>query len=444
MRLDEAATVILAAVQERAVHRKEDILYSFLAPRIDEIGEFLSLLYGKPLLKPEHIMSALHRSVGMFPEEFELVDNEALVPALASESPNESEESMTIPEALDVVQALADMKNPPDIRAVFKRMGRNDALVLWNRAMGEKPLIPRTRIIRTFGHRLENYSAERIRSACAVEELATVLRRAQRGNLPEKFSIEPGYCFKGPSYRQWQYWTKPFDDTYYEILTGNRYIAHITQGRPYVFDWSCSRVRGITPKIDMSVDCVVEIDQNGEVMTWLHTTDDPDLWQQPHKERSVSPQRVKDSDHMRLLAQNLEKGERLRLIDGSRPFFHSQHVGGFVMPRRVFELPLLITGARLQKNEEWVELRIEALDGFDPSPVGIANVKKESLPTLPAFTHIPRVWTDISPPLIGQFHALRVEHGKLHGAYLVRMDTSLGFSDALQLSEILEREHGPE
>ncbi len=147
---------------------------------------------------------------------------------------------------------------------------------------------------------------------------------------------------------------------------------------------------------------------------------------------------------MRLLAQNLERGERLRLIDGNRPFFHSQHVGGFVMPRRVFELPLLITGARLQKNEEWVELRIEALDGFDPSPVGIANVKKESLPTLPAFTHIPRVWTDISPPLIGQFHALRVEHGKLHGAYLVRMDTSLGFSDALQLSEILEREHGPE
>ena len=446
VRLDEAASTILAAITADSARETEKILFDFLSENIDEVSEFVSLLYGKYILRPEHIMSALHRSIGMFPEEFELVDGEPLVPSLASESPPEVEGSMSIPEALDLVAALKDMQSPPDIRAVFKKMGRPDALVLWNRALGEKPLIPKYRMTRAFAHHLEDYTPQRLRLACAVEDMGTVLRRAYHGILPHKFHIEPGYAFKGPSYKQWRYWSVPFENTHYDIVSGPRHFAHSVQGRVLVFDRVGEPVKGVTSSFDTSADCVVEIDHSGEVIEWLHTADDPDMWMREREERAVNPTTIKDGDHLRALAQSLQEGEQMRLIDGDRAYFHSQHVGGFIMPRRVFEMPLLITATRLQKNreEDWVDLRIEALDGFDPVKVGIANVQRSRLPVVEAFHHLAHSWVDVDPPIIGQFHALNIEEGTLKGAYLVRIDTSLGFSDAMQYSDILERDHGPE
>ena len=446
MRLDEAASTILAATTATSTRGKERILYEFLSEHVDEVGEFVSLLYGKYLLRPEHIMSALHRSIGMFPEEFELIDGEPLVPALASESPSEVEHSMSIPEALDLVAALKDMKDPPDIRAIFQKMGKTDALVLWNRALGETPLIPKYRLTRAFAHHLKTYTPQRLRLACAVEDMGTVLRRAYYNILSPEFHIEPGYAFKGPSYKQWRYWTVPFDKTHYDIVSGPRYFAHAVQGRTFVFDRMGETVKNLKPILDTSADCVVEVNRNGEVIEWLHTSDDPDMWMKHRDERAMNPTPIKDGDHLRALAQSLEEGEQMRLIDADRSYFHSQHVGGFIMPRRIFEMPLLITSTRLQKNreEDWVDLRIEALDGFDPVKVGIAHVQRSRLPTIQAFQHLAHVWVDVDPPIIGQFHALNIEDGQLRGAYLVRIDTSLGFSDALQYSDILERDHGPE
>ena len=87
-------------------------------------------------------------------------------------------------------------------------------------------------------------------------------------------------------------------------------------------------------------------------------------------------------------------------------------------------------------------MRIEASDGFDPIHVGYANVKRENLPDNSILTEACRrkVWTELEIPLVGLFHALRCRDHRLEGAYLVRIDTGLGMSDALQYGDIIERE----
>tara|TARA_R100000656_G_scaffold58103_2_gene45417 strand:- start:2479 stop:3114 length:636 start_codon:yes stop_codon:yes gene_type:complete len=189
-------------------------------------------------------------------------------------------------------------------------------------------------------------------------------------------------------------------------------------------------------------DCVALVDEGGNVLEWLHTEANPDQWEMVYEGRATNPQKIRDAAHLRVLSQGLENGDVLRLYDGDKPHFHGQHRGGFIQPKRIYEMPLLITQAREQTDGDWVDLRIEALDGFDPTPVGYAHVKRETLPDNPILTEAckRKVWTELEPPLIGLFHALRCRDHKLEGAYLVSVDTTLGMSDALQYTDIIERE----
>lgn len=441
MRLDDAANIIIAVSTEEHAHKKEKLLFEFVSDNIGEIDEFVALLYGTRLVRPEHIMSAIHHSMGVFPEEFELVEGDPLVPLLASESPREVENDLHIPEALSLVSALRDLHNPPDIRTIFGSIDYVSALALWNRALGEQPFVIRKRLTRAVAHHT-GYDPYRLTTALAVEPLPTVIRRALDGTLPKQFRMEPGHPFKGPSYAAWRWWSLPFEETYYEVVKGPRRYAHKTGERVMVFDRVGEIVHGIATDLGKGADCIVEIDERGGIVQWLHTTDDPDLWEKPYTERARRPEKVKDVTHLRSLAQSLEDGEVLRLVDGTRPYIYQNHVGGFILPKRIFELPLLITAAKLESNREWVKLRVEVMDGFEPVKVGTSAVKLKRIPEHPVLVDACRreVWTDLSTPLVGMFHALRCRDRKIEGAHLVRLDTSLGMSDVMQLSEVYERE----
>ena len=441
MMLDDAA-ILVAAVNTAENREQERLLYDFLVESKTEIEEFCSLLYGPAILKPEHIMSALHRGLGMFPEEFELIEGTPLVPALVSESPDECEDSMTIPEALSCVSELRVIETAPDIRAIFAKMDKRSAEALWCRALGERPVLPRKRLLRAVAHGGGRYPPERLTSALAVENIAVVLERAIDGTLSDEFRIQPGHPFRAPSFGPWKYWSVPFLNTYYEIVSGPRRYAHQVDGKVFVYDGMGELVPNAPVEMTHGGDCVVLVDEEGDVIEWLHSEANPDQWEMDYRGRAVNPQRVRDAAHLRALSQNLEDGEVLRLIDGDKPHIHGQHRGGFIQPKRIYEMPLLITQAREQKNGEWIDLRIEALDGFDPIHVGYANVKRENLPNNPILTEgcKRKVWTELETPLVGLFHALRCVGYRLEGAYLVRIDTGLGISDALQYGDIIERE----
>jgi len=137
----------------------------------------------------------------------------------------------------------------------------------------------------------------------------------------------------------------------------------------------------------------------------------------------------------------------LRLLDESRPHIHSQHKGGFILPRRIYELPLLITQAKTKSDGVWASLRIEAMDGFDPIHVGYANINKTKMPEHAVLREASKrfVWSDLKPPLVGSFHALRCNAGKVEGAYLVSLATEKGISDVMQYGDLWSIDgHGQE
>jgi len=441
MRLDDAA-ILIAAVNTAETREQERLLYDFLVENKGELEEFCSLLYGPAVIKPEHVMSALHRGLGMFPEEFELIEGTPLVPALVSESPDECEDSMTIPEALSCVSELKTMEGAPDIRTIFAKMDKRSAEAIWCRALGDRPVLPRKRLLRAIAHGGGRYPPERLTSALSVETISVVLQRAIEGTLSDEFRIQPGHPFRAPSFAPWKFWSVPFLNTYYQIVSGPRRYAHQYQGNIFVYDGMGEIVPNAPVDLAYGGDCVVSVTEEGEVVEWLHSEANPDRWEMDYRARAVEPLRIRDAAHLRSLSQNLKDGEVLRLIDGDKPHIHGQHRGGFVQPKRIYEMPLLITQARQQKNDDWVDLRIEALDGFDPIHVGYANVKVEDIPDNPILTEAcrRRVWTELEVPLVGLFHALRCRDHRLEGAYLVRIDTGLGITDALQYGDIIERE----
>jgi len=433
--LDEAANVVAAVKTAQGnASAQEKLLYEFLCAHEDSLVEFCSLLYGRAFLKPAHVMSAVHRSYGIFPEEFELIEGAPLVPSLVSESPDECDINMSIPEALSAVEAI---KEGVDILTVMRRMDKISAEIVWRRALGEAPMIPRKRLLRAVAHGNGKYGPERLTSALAVESLPIVLERAIKGELSSQFRIEPGHPFKAPSFTAWRYWTKPFENTYYDTVRGARLYGHQVQGELFLYDTQCEMVEG-PANIVYGGDCVALLDENGTVIEWLHTDDEPDLWDGTYEDRAVEPKKVKDGQHLRQLCESLGEGEVLRLIDGDRPHIHSQHRGGFILPRRVYELPLLITQAKTKSDGEWASMRIEAMDGFDPIHVGYANIKKDTVPDNVILKEAcrRRVWSELKPPLVGSFHALRCVKGKVEGAYLVSLTTDKGMSDVMQYGDL--------
>tara|TARA_R100000458_G_C8260277_1_gene235861 strand:- start:274 stop:1608 length:1335 start_codon:yes stop_codon:yes gene_type:complete len=434
MRLVEAANAIAAVrTADDNTRQQERMLYDFLCANKDSLEEFCALLYGPVLLKPEYVMRAIHHDFAIFPEEFELLEGEPLIPTLVSESPAECDVDMSIPEALD---SIASIKEGVSIKAVMGRMDAISAEAVWRRALGDTPMLPRKRLLRAVAHGT-GYAPERLTSALAVESLPIVLHKALEGSLSEHFAIEPGHPFKAPSFAAWRYWSLPFEETYYDKVSSPRYYAHKVQGEIFLYDSQGELVKG-EAHVTYDGDCVALVDKEGTVLEWLHTDDEPNIWSGGYLDRAVAPKRVKDAQHLRNLCESLEEGEVLRLMDGVRPHIHSQHRGGFILPRRVYELPLLITQGKVKSDGIWVSLKIEAMDGFDPIHVGYSNIKRTAIPDNPILKEATNkfVWEKLEPPLVGSFHALRVREGKLEGAYLVSLATEKGMNEVMQYGDL--------
>ena len=155
--------------------------------------------------------------------------------------------------------------------------------------------------------------------------------------------------------------------------------------------------------------------------------------------RSVHSRIVEDESHLRRLVESLEEDETLRLMDGERAYFHSGAVGGFIVPRRTFDLPLLILGGK--REGVGIRIKIGALDGFDAYPIGYCYVKEENIPDILTPLFEANAYRECVEGLIGVFHALVFDNttNQLRAPYLTRIDTTLGFSDAVQIGDLMER-----
>lgn len=437
MRFEDLASAVHAAQTEPKNASHLTVLFKRHA---DSAHDIVTLCCASPRgsIKPHHVVKMLAQSYGLFPEEYESLMDEHEMPALlASESPREVNESISVREAIEFKEMILRGEINADI--LFKSMSQLSAMVFWGFAFG-KSVINHRRIMQAVAS-LTPYDTKHLQQMRAIMPTGDVIQRAMNETLPHDFIIQPAYPFMAPHYSRWNKWSVPFTNTHYDIIKGKRYYAHRRGDSVFRYD-SAARMVVAGPMCAERLpeeDCVCEMDGENNIIEWLYREDAPDLWTKGRELRATNPKRVEDRAHLRALVQSLGRDEVLRLVDADRPYFHSGCVGGFVVPRRTFDIPLLILGGF--RDGEGIRIKVAALDGFDLFPVGYAYVKADDIPDRLARLYDAQVMLDVDEGLVGIFHSLGYEHETktLRAPYLTRLDTTLGQSDAIQIGDLIER-----
>ena len=434
MRFEDLASAVHAAQTEPKNASHLTVLFKRHG---DDAHDIITLCCAsaRSSIKPHDVVRMLTKSYGLFPEEYEsLMDEHEMPFLLASESPQEVEKSITLRQAIEFKEMIIGGEINADI--LFKSMSQLSAMLFWGFAFGRTSINYR-RIMQAVAS-ITKYDTKHLQQMRSIMPAGDVIQRALNETLPEEYAIEPSFPFNAPTYSRWNRWSVPFTNTQYEVIRDQHYFAHRKSGRVFSFDRNGMRVRR-APIIPGEDDCVCEVNADGVVVEWLYRDGQPDLWKQARSERAVNVKRVENRAHLRTLVQSLDRNEVLRLIDGDRAYFHSGVVGGFVVPRRTFDLPLLILGGC--RDGEGIRIKVAALDGFDPYTVGYAFVKADEIPDRLARIYDAQVMLDIDEGLVGIFHSLGYEHETktLRAPYLTRIDTTLGQSDAIQIGDLIER-----
>jgi hypothetical protein len=386
-------------------------------------------------IKPHHVVKILSNSYGLFPEEYSALMEEQEMPMLlASESAPEVNKSLSLREVIELKQMILRGEIHADI--LFNSMSKIAAVLFWGFCFGRRALGYR-RIMRSISS-LTNYDTHHLQTMRTIMPTGDIIQRALMKTLPDKYTIQPSYPFLAPTFSRWNRWSVPFKQTHYDIVRGERYYAHRLAGGLHCYDRHAARVTR-APIIEGDFDCVCEMDESGNIIEWLHTNDNPNLWEEHRTKRATHPKELRDRAHLRAVVESLEAGQVLRLMDAERGHFHSGAVGGFIVPRRTFDLPLLILGGF--REGEGIRIKIAALDGFDVFPLGYAFVRADDIPDKLARLYDAQGMMDIDEGLIGIFHALNYDHDKktLRAPYLTQIDTTLGQSDAIQIGDLIER-----
>jgi len=438
--LEELASIVASIQTSESKLEMHNLIGDLLHDNPNQIEDILKLCCATPRdsVKQHHIIALINNSYGMFPEEYESLGDEKELPLILSdESPDEVESSLTLADARELKSNIIAMDNM-SAEVLFASMSKMGARVFWGFCFG-RTLINYRKVMAGVATRT-TYSLERLQQARVVMSPSDVIKKALSNTLAVNFAIEPCYPFLAPRYSRWAYWSLPFTNTHYEVIVGEHIFVHRKNGRVFSFDRRGEKFAGsYNIVIDGEHDCVGEFDSHGNAVEWLHTNDNPNLWMKSRIERSVHSRVVESESHLRRLVESLDTDETLRLVDADRPYFHSGAVGGFIVPRRTFDLPLLILGGKA--DSAGIRIKVGALDGFDVCPIGYAYVKEENLPDILTPLFESNVYRECREGLVGIFHALSfdTDTNKLRAPYLTKIDTTLGISDAVQIGDLMER-----
>jgi len=433
MKFEDLANAVFASQNES----KGNTLANLFVTNTDSAHDIITICCSNPRssIKPHNVIKMLAQSYGLFPEEYDsLIDEHEMPTLLASESPHIITNSLTLRQVIELKEMIVQGEVNADI--LFNSMSQLSAMLFWGFAFGRNSLAFR-RIMQAIASTTK-YDTNHLQRMRSIMPAGEVIQRALNETLPHEYTIQPTYPFKSPHYSRWNRWSLPFKHTHYDIVRGKRYYAHRRGDAVYCFSSTAQRVAR-SPNIEGTHDCVCEMDEADNIVEWLYTDDNPNLWKENRNVRAHEPKKVEDRAHLRAIVQSLEEGEVLRLTDAERPYFHSGAVGGFIVPRRTFDLPLIILGG--YRDGEGIRIKIAALDGFDPFPIGYAFVKTDDIPERLARLYDAQGMMDIDEGLIGIFHALSYDHDTktLRAPYLTRIDTTIGQSDAMQIGDLMER-----
>ena len=413
------------------------------------------LYYGRQVITVDNLLMSLARYYGVFGEEWdELLSStvragQPLVPLLAGESAVKPAGHLSLGVS-DAVLLLNDLRREGDTRAramrcVFERLSREEATLIWSRALGEWPAISRRRFMRAIA-KMTDYEADHLNRSCRFHGVTQTVRRALLGDLPGQYRLEPGHPFEMAVYTRWTKWSPPFEQTCYELVRGSRAVLHASPDGQQVYRRTGERWFS-HPPVEGEVDeqgFIAEVEHRGNVLhitDILHTSDDPERWRRGYVERAIEARAVRDDDHLLDLLRGVDDHMTLRLLDATAPYFDENGLGGHIAPKSLFELPLLLMRVRAENGTAEVELG--ALDGYEPVRVGFAECDAQIL-NVPRMSGllIPR-WRDVTEQgtvLVCGAHDF--EGGELKSPNVMRLDGSLGISDVIQMGDLLSLSDG--
>ena len=243
----------------------------------------------------------LNESYGLFPEEYDALLNEHELPMLlADESPIEAEKKLTLKEVIELKNLIISGQIHADI--VFNSLSKLSAMLFWGFCFGKRSLGYR-RIMRAVSKNTKydgNIANEKYHG-----------HRSNRESIHEYFTSRRRFYlpFQAPTYNRWRRWSLPFENTHYDIVK-RRYFAHRLAGAVHCYDRNARRcARDVL--IEGDYDCVCEIDEVGNIVEWLYTEDNPNLWKESRDKRAPNFKVLKDKAHFRAVVESLDEGESL-------------------------------------------------------------------------------------------------------------------------------------
>lgn len=304
MLFEDLASAVYAAQTEP---KDKSILAELFKTNAIDAHEIITICCASPRtsIKGHHVISMLAESYGLFPEEYRsLMDEEEMPALLASESPSDVEQSITLRQAVEMKDMITKGELNADI--LFKSMSRLAAMLFWGYAFGRTSL--NYRRIMSAVATVTKYDTRHLQKMRSIMPAGEVIQRALNETLPDEYIIQPTYPFKAPRYSRWNKWSLPFKNTHYIIVKGKHYYAHRRGDAVYCFNSDARRVAR-NPILSVSYNCVCEIDSEDNIVEFLHTETNPEMWKQDRSERARNPKEVKDRAHLRAIVQSLEQGK---------------------------------------------------------------------------------------------------------------------------------------
>lgn len=423
----------------------------FIQSHDDWIEAFLMWYDDEPRIGTSWFSSRAPDYFGVHIEEWlELTKNEAIVPLIASESAD-TDSNWSIDDAYIVLSSLHER----DLHGIVNELSQSEAYLFWQVALGESPPLSRRHMLRAIAGATE-YETNDLRRAVAYTPFLEVVEDAIANRLITSAKMEIGSPIKPVArYNIWNKVTLPYVTTIVEILDSPRLFLHYTGTDALVFtrdgelvqSWESEHVPSI-----FEIECSDDYEPSTIMYADVLIHDNKPLWEKPYSERKAfltSYYKVRAIAHGREIGSvavfrevigNLKHGQSMRLLDDVA-YYDDDFIGGSILYQQSFKMPLLIT--HVNEDTLGIRIRLAAMDGHTPVYVGECRIPDDM--THEIRTHIGQhmrdEWTpidDVGCIIIVSCVSMKNYEGKYHleNPRLLHIDSTMGFSDTIQLADV--------
>ena len=456
MHLWKAAAEATHLRNEESAKKRYKSIQDFIETHDDWLDAVMLWFDDEPRIGTSWLTSRVPKYFGIHSEEWlELTKSQPVVPLLASES-STTESDWSVDDAYVILSSMHSRQ----LGDIIESLSQDEAYLFWQVALGEQPPISKRELIRAIGQ-FTNYSTKELRRAVAYTPFLEVIEKAVGGVLPTDVTIDVN-CPMSPIAR-YTYWGKvslPFNPTFIEVIESPRHFLHYTGTDAVIYSRAGEIVQSWesdhTPSI-FEIECSDDYDPSTVIYTDVILHGDAESWKETycrrksllneiHKGHSVQGVRqIGSSSELREAVRSLKPEQTMRLLDDVS-YYNDDFIGGYIIQQQALRMPLLVSHVIQVDETVSVHIKLAALDGHTPvylgetvCPLDVAN----QLRTHPYFG--PRMsdkWVamdDVGCIMWVSAVGVKMYDGHYHldNPILMGVDTTLGYSDAMQLSDML-------